>query len=66
MKLIKVEMLVSRGGPNVNDSPGDIVEVSKDEAVRMMKSDPPQCKPTKAKKVMTAVAMRAASEKAVK
>ncbi|MCF6304416.1 MAG: hypothetical protein L3J33_03485 [Rhodobacteraceae bacterium] len=54
---MKYELLVSRTGPNINQSRGDIVELGKAEARRMMESEPPQCKP---------VGKKIKAEKAVK
>ena len=62
---MKVEMLVSRCGPTVNDNPGDIIEVTKDEAARMMAAEPPQCKIARSKKKERAVT-KSSGEKAVK
>jgi len=62
---MKVEMLVSRCGPNVNDAAGDIVDVPKDEAKRMISATPPQCKIVRGKKAERAVS-GVKPEKAVK
>lgn len=62
---MKVKMLVSRCGPTVNDAPGDIIEVSKDEAERMMASDPPQCEVVRSSKAERAT-KKQRPEKAVK
>lgn len=33
---MKIKLLIGRGGPDVNDNAGDIVEVTADEAKRMI------------------------------
>ena len=50
---MKVEMLVSRVGPDVNDSPGDIVEMSENEAkIRIERGE---VRPVKSIKIEKAV-----------
>lgn len=41
--MAKVKLLVSRAGPGFSQSPGDVVEVSDDEALRMAEAG--QCEP---------------------
>lgn len=44
---MKVKLLVSRAGPGGAHAPGDVIEVSKAEAKRMMEADPPQAVPVR-------------------
>jgi hypothetical protein len=58
-------MLVSRSGPNINDAAGDVVDIPKKEAERMMAASPPQCEVFRTKKAQRAV-KPTTGEKAVK
>lgn len=50
---MKVRLLVSRAGAGFAQSAGDEIDVSKEEAKRMMEADPPQCVPVRASKPKT-------------
>ncbi len=47
---MKVKLLVSRAGAIGAQNAGDEIDVSKEEAKRMMESEPPQCVPVRAGK----------------
>lgn len=64
---MKVKLLISRGGPSGDYSPGDEIEVSNAEAKRMFEASPPQAEPIKAEaKPEKAVKSASKPEKAVK
>lgn len=44
---MKVKLLVSRIGPDVNDAPGDEIEVTAEEGRAMFEAIPPQAVPVK-------------------
>lgn len=44
---MKVKLLTSRAGAGFVQHVGDIIEVSPEEAKRMMESSPPQCVPVR-------------------
>lgn len=61
--MVKVKLAVSRIGPSGSFHPGDVIEVSADEAKRMVAKE--QCEIIRTKKPERAV-KRAKAEKAVK
>lgn len=50
---MKVTLLVSRTGPDGAQNVGDEIDVPKEQAKRMMESNPPQCIPVRASKAKT-------------
>lgn len=58
---MKVKLLIGRGGPTVSNDAGDIVEVSDEEARRMIAAG--QCEPVTVKETAT---KKPATQKAVK
>jgi hypothetical protein len=46
---MKVKLVISRCGAGFTDNVGDEIEVTKEEAKRMMEASPPQCVPVRGK-----------------
>lgn len=44
---MKVKLLTSRAGAGFVQNLGDVIDVSPEEAKRMMESNPPQCVPVR-------------------
>lgn len=62
---MKVKLLVSRTGADGAQNAGDEIEVSTDEATRMLNANPPQATPVRAAKPET-TARKPKAEKAAK
>lgn len=61
---MKVKLLTSRAGADFVQNVGDVIEVSAEEAKRMMESQPPQCVPVREAEDVETTAKKSSKKKA--